>query len=75
MIDDFCSGNLNLKGSDYFEDTINQIDDSTGTWTSSLMCTTTCPCPANTDFTLWQENELNTWNRTNDAVKAALPNS
>lgn len=75
MIADFCTGDLDIKGSEYFEDTINQIDDSTGTWTSTLMCTyDICPCPSNTDFLLWNETELNSWNRTNNPV-LALANS
>ena len=69
MVDDFCAGNLNMKGAAYFEDTINQIDDSTGTWTSTYMCTSdVCACPANTDFTLWKEEDLNSWNRTYTAA-------
>jgi len=63
-----------MKGADYFEDTINQIDDSTGTWTSSLMCTQDyCACPPETNFTLWTETELNSWNRTNSIIKAVDP--
>jgi len=72
MITDFCTGTTNFKGSDYFEDTISKIDDSTGKWTSSLMCTDVCPCPMNTDFTKWTESELNSWNRTNSPVTAVL---
>jgi len=75
MISDFCTGDLNMKGGEFFNkfnDTINQIDDTTGTWTSNLMCTTDyCACPSNIDFTLWNETELNYWNRTNSVVKAA----
>lgn len=73
MISDFCGGNLNVKGASYFEDTINKIDDSTGTWTSTLMCTSDyCACPANLDFSLWTEAELNSWNRTNPANLTAV---
>jgi hypothetical protein len=76
MIEDFCGGNLDFKGSDYFEDTINSIDDSTGKWTSKYMCTSsTCPCPTNMDLSLWTENDLQNWNRTKSAINAAANSS
>ena len=74
MISDFCDGDLNVKGASYFEDTINKIDDSTGTWTSTYMCTSTyCACPANLDFSMWDEATLNNWNRTNPSNLTAVP--
>jgi hypothetical protein len=71
MIDDFCAGDLNVKGADYFSDTINQIDDSTGKWTSTYMCTSDyCNCAQSVDFSKWNETELNSFNRTNSLVLA-----
>lgn len=76
MINDFCDGTSNIKGTQYFSDTVNQIDDTTGKWTSSLMCTSDiCACPASTDFNLWTETELNSWNRTKSVITAAIPNT
>lgn len=76
MIDDFCSGNLDVKGSDYFEDTVSKIDESTGKWTSTLMCTQDyCACPTETDFSKWNETALNSWNRTTNPILAGLPGS
>jgi hypothetical protein len=43
---------------------IKDIDVSMTNNTAKYMCTLNCTCPYDTDFNLWDENQLRAYNRT-----------
>jgi len=63
VIDEFCAGKMDY--SEYFADTIADIDEAMGNTTAKYMCTDYCPCPYDLDRKLWtNETRANVFNRT-----------
>jgi hypothetical protein len=77
MVDDFCSGNLTVKGQnlDYITDAVTDIDNKMRQTTANYMCTTNCPCPTSSSYGNWldkwnNETQLNANNRTKTLVSS-----
>lgn len=65
MVDDFCAGkDVNDFGN--IQGTIRDIDYRLRNDTAQYMCTPNCPCPTNTNFTQWNEEDFRDYNRTRD---------
>jgi hypothetical protein len=72
MIDDFCSGKLEVQGQnlDYITNAVTDIDNKMRQTTANYMCTSDCPCPTSASYGNWllkwsNETQLNVNNRTN----------
>ncbi len=60
MIEEFCEKG-SIQGQNLFDisEEVERIDVKMRNTTAEYMCTTYCNCPQGTDFTKWDELELN----------------
>ena len=61
LIDNMCSGKVNtdIKVVSEMAQKFVQFENDVSNWTSTYMCTQTCPCPPTVTPSKWSESRLN----------------
>jgi hypothetical protein len=70
IIDDYCTYK-DTSDPAHLKDTIREIDYHFRNETALYMCTSSCPCPSDTDFSKWNEDDFRDYNRTKDSSTQA----
>lgn len=72
VIDDVCSGSVKSEIPQIKElaTEFRKFESDIANWTSTYMCTITCPCETSVLPSRWEEARLNKYNRTNKVVNS-----
>lgn len=72
VIDDACAGTVksDIPQIKDLAKEFTKFETDIANWTSTYMCTTTCPCETSVLPSKWEEERLNKYNRTNKVVNS-----